>query len=391
VKLAAPHSLAAALLCLSLPCEAEPSSVRWETGGEVAGYADSDSVWVVTPSARAQAREATVGWSASGGYLVDVVSAASVDIVSTASPRWFEIRHAGNLSAGYKPGSTGGSLSLATSVEPDYTSVAAGVGATHELSRRNVTLSLGYGFEHDVAGRTDTPFSVYALRLDRHELRAGAEIVVGAGTLLSATLDAQLERGRQEKPYRWLPLFDAGVASSVPVGASVSSVNSLRLPGRVSERVPDSRERWAGTARLAHRFSSSTLVLWDRVYLDSWGLLASTTDVKWTVDLTRRFSVWPRARFHDQTGVSFWRRAYVGSVGAGSVVVPEHRTGDRELSPLWTLTGGGGAAADLGGAEPRSFSVSLELEASYTDFRDALYLERRWSAFGVAGFTARFQ
>jgi len=379
-----------ALTLASATTAAEPG-VRWELGGEVAGYGDTDNVWVVTPSVRAAAREPGAGWDANGSYLVDVVSAASVDIVSSASPRWLELRHAGTLGAGYKPGRAGVALSLATSVEPDFVALAGGLTGSYDFARKNVVASLGYFYEHDVAGRTGTPFSVYALRLDRHELTARAEIVLGQSTTLTPALDLQLESGRQEKPYRFLALFDASVAPRVPVGASIDRVNQLRLPGRVAERLPDTRLRWAASARLAHRFERSTLVLWDRAYLDSWGLLGTTTDLRWVFELSRRWSLWPHARFHDQSGVSFWRRAYVGSVSAGTVVVPEHRSGDRELSPLWTLTAGPGVAFDLGSPDPRGASLSLEIEGSYTSFRDALYLEHRWAGFAVAGFTLRFE
>lgn len=364
--------------------------VRWEAGGEVAGYHDTDNVLVVTPSVRASARQPSAGLSASGSYLVDIVSAASVDIVSAASPRWAEIRHAGALSLGLKAGAVGGSLSLATSIEPDFVSVQAGLTGSYDLARKNVVLSLGYAYEHDIAGRTGTPFSVYALRLDRHRLVGRAEVVVGPATTLTPGLEAQFESGRQEKPYRWLPLFDANVAPGVPVGASVDEVNRLRLPGRVAERVPDTRMRWAATARLAHRFSRSTLTLGDRAYVDNWGLLASTSEASWVFELSRRWSAWPHVRFHDQSAASFWRRAYVGTVAAGQAVVPEHRSGDRELSPLWTLTAGSGLAFYMGSRDPRSLSVTLEFDASYTDFRDALYIDHRWAGFAVAGFNARF-
>ena len=369
---------------------AQATGVRWDTSAEVSGYYDSDHVFVVTPAVGAAAREPIAGWSATGSYLVDIVSAASVDIVSAASPRWTEVRHAATLGASYEPGGIGVSANGSVSIEPDYTSVAGGIAGSYDFSRKNVTLSVGYTYERDVAGRTGTPFSVYALRLSRHELESSVEVVMDRSTTLTPSIEAVLEFGRQEKPYRWLPLFDQSVASSVPTGASVGEVNRLRLPGRVDEHVPGTRQRYAGSARLAHRFDESTLVLSDRAYLDSWGLLASTTDLRWTFELSRRWSLWPHLRFHDQSAVSFWRRAYVGSVSSGRVVVPEFRSGDRELGPLWSATLGPGIRWDIGGADPKGVSLGLEIEGTYTSFRDTLYLDHRWAGFAVAGFSARF-
>ncbi len=388
LRLSSLGAVSVGLIFLARTAFAEP--LRWDTKASVAGYHDSDHVTVLTPTLEASVREPTGGLSAEGSYLVDIVSAASVDIVSAASPRWNEVRHAGTLAVGYKPGSWGGSVHAATSIEPDYRSLAGGINGVYELSRKNVTLSVGYTYEHDIAGRTGTPFSVYGLRLDRHELGAGLEIVMDRATTLTPTLDVRLESGRQEKPYRWLPLFDQSVASSVPVGASVDLVNQLRQTGRIDEHLPDTRQRYAGSARLAHRFQSSTLALWDRAYLDSWGLLASTTSVRWVLDLSRRWSLSQEARFHVQSGVSFWKRAYVGSFADGRAVVPEFRSGDRELGPLWSASLGPGLRFDMGGDDPQSMSVSLEIQGIYTDFRDTLYIDHRWAGFGVAGFSARF-
>src|SRR5688572_1506917 len=72
----------------------EPSSLSLETKEEFSGYADTDAVSVVTPAIEATLKNPLAGWSATGSYLVDVVSAASVDIVSTASTHWTEVRHA---------------------------------------------------------------------------------------------------------------------------------------------------------------------------------------------------------------------------------------------------------------------------------------------------------
>jgi hypothetical protein len=288
-----------------------------------------------------------------------------------------------------KPGALGGSIHGATSIEPDYVSLAAGIAGTYDFPRKRAMASLGYGFEHDVAGRTGTPLSVYGLRLNRHELSAAVEIVLDRATTLTPSLDLMLESGRQEKPYRWLALFEESVASGVPPGASVDLVNELRLPGRISERLPDDRQRIAASARLAHRFERSTLVLWDRAYLDNWGLMASTSELRWVLDLSRAWSLWPRARFHTQSGVSFWRRAYVGSIGNGELVVPDYRSGDRELGPLWSGTLGAGIGWKLGGGDPGT-RISLELQAIYTDFPDTLYIDHRWAGFGVAGFSTSF-
>jgi hypothetical protein len=321
---------------------------------------------------------------------VDIVSAASVDIVSSASPHWREVRQAAELGVGFKPENFGVTLTGSVSSEPDYLSFGGDAATTVELARKRATLEIGGSYAHDVAGRKDTPFSVYSLELNRYGASSSCELVVDRATTFTPMLDFVLESGRQEKPYRYLPLFEANVAPRIPAGASPEFVNALRLPGRVSERVPDERRRLAMSARLAHRFRHSTIVFLERLYTDSWGLEATTSDARLAFDVSRRLSVWPHARYHVQSGVSFWQHAYVGHVESALIDAPTLRTGDRELGPIWAATVGPGARWEIGGRNP-IFAALVELETTYTRYEDALYIAHRWSAFGTIQLEVRFR
>jgi hypothetical protein len=174
---------------------------------------------------------------------------------------------------------------------------------------------------------------------------------------------------------------------TVAKGASIAWVNANKLPERPLEQLPLLRERFALTARYAHRFEASTLRLEERGYRDSWGLMASSSDVRWIFDLGKRFALWPHARFHVQGPVSFWQLAYVSrssTTPGPSFDLPAYRTGDRELGPLWTVTGGFGIKWYLGGAaNPAQWALQLTGDGMYTAFLDDLYLTNR-----VAGITA---
>ena len=106
---------------------------------ELGAYADTDHVYVVTPSIAGSVKNPVTGLSIDAQYLVDVVSAASVDIVSTASRRWEEVRQAGSLAAGYKPGTFGVAANGSVSSEPDYLSWTAGGSVTQDLFDKNLT------------------------------------------------------------------------------------------------------------------------------------------------------------------------------------------------------------------------------------------------------------
>jgi hypothetical protein len=353
--------------------------------GEFSAYTDTDTVTVFTPAAVAAVIDPTRGWSASGRYLADIVSAASVDIVSTASSRWSEVRHAAGLGAAYKPDTVGVKLDAGFSSEPDYVSVMAGGKLLLDLADRTANPVFGYTFGHDTAGRVGTPYSVYSQELQRHALDAGIELILGRGTVAFIGASAILERGDQKKPYRFLPVFAADVAPHIPAGASLALVNQARLPGRMAESVPHARNRFALSARLARRFARSTLVVSERVYGDDWGLFGVTSDVQYIHDVGRRVATWVHLRGHLQTGVGFWERAYVSNgASPDALSVPVYRTGDRELGPFGAGTLGAGARWNLGSAlRPSSWALSLQADLMATHYFDTLYVRSRVAQISI--------
>jgi hypothetical protein len=193
--------------------------------------------------------------------------------------------------------------------------------------------------------------------------------------LLALVGDVVFEVGDQSKPYRYVPTFSSVYAPTIPLGASVGFVNQRRNPERLLEQLPTSRERFALTSRLAHRFLSSSIRAEERVYADSWQLLATTTDVRWLFDVGPRWTIGPHIRFHGQSAVSFWQRAYVSN---GVNDLPKLRTGDRELGSLWTGTGGGLVEWHLGrNPDPRAWTLGFHADAMWTSFLDDLYIKNR--------------
>ncbi len=345
---------------------------------EVAEYGDTDHVFVFTPSVAGSVSSPTAGWNVAGTYLVDVVSAASVDIVSTASRRWEEVRQEGSLSGAYKPGNFGVGANALVSSEPDYLSLNAGLSLTQDVRNKNVTWLASYNYGHDVAGRSGTPFSVFSHTIDRHALKAGLTLLLSHSTILSFVGDAFIESGDSSKPYRYIPLFAPG--QFVPLGAPVALVASLRVSERPLEQLPLSRERFAASARLAHRFRASTARLDERLYVDTWGLKATSTDARFLFDAGERVELGPHLRIHDQSAVYFWQRAYVMD---SNFRYPALRTGDRELGPLLNVTAGGSLEAALGPkGRLRAWVIGVDLNGTLTQYFDDLYITQRISFVG---------
>ncbi|HVH46448.1 MAG TPA: hypothetical protein VM925_29100 [Labilithrix sp.] len=235
------------------------ADVTTRASTEVAGYHDSIATSVVTPSLTASVESPTSGWGVNGRYLVDVVTAASPDIVATASPRWTEVRNAGNVGGRYKPGTFGVAGGVTASYTPDYLALGASGQLTQELDEKNLTLVAGYSYGHDTIGRTGTPFSVFSRTLEYHGINAGFVRVLNKSLVAALNADVIVENGDQSKPYRYVPIFTAADASRVERGATVAQVSKYRIQARPLEQLPLERNRYALTGRLAWRGKSSTL------------------------------------------------------------------------------------------------------------------------------------
>ncbi|MEO6601886.1 MAG: DUF3570 domain-containing protein, partial [Polyangiaceae bacterium] len=330
------------------------------------------------------------GWSVSGHYLVDVVSAASVDIVSTASPHWVEVRHAGSVaaSATFEP-FTVGALGV-ISREPDYLSLTAGATLGFDLLEKNLSPYFAFSRESDSVGRTDLPHSYWKSKRVT-SLQAGLTLVLGRATIGSVQWDGSFERGYLAKPYRYVPLFAPGQGASVGPGASIDQVNRVRLNVRPSEQLPASRDRYAVSGHLAHRYADSTLRLDERLYADSWGVLASTSELRYIMDLGPRFELWPHLRFHVQGAANFWQRAYEAiPAPGGELGVPVLRAGDRELSPLQMAVVGAGARLKLADAPGSQWDFVVEVDVGRTHFSDALYITNRNMGYSTLAIEAQY-
>lgn len=351
---------------------------------EFSGYLDDAATEVVSPSIHFEIENGLAGWGIGASLMVDVVTSASADVVATASPKWTDVRTAPAVDGRFKVGDTTISLGGGASIESDYVAANGSASVAVDLASKTITPSLGYTFGYNIAGRRGTPYEIYQRVMHSHTLQGGVTFVVDKSTILVPTLTVTLEFGDSSKPYRWLPTFAPG--TELTPGESAADLSGQRLDFMVEERLPQERQRYAVSALLAHRFTTTTLRLDERLYADSWSLLASTTDFTLPIDVSDVVRIWPHARAHIQSGVSFWQLGYSAKVTSAGVAVNGLRTGDREMSPLLGLSLGGGlklAASD-------AISLGLAADAVYTRFFDALYVTDRWAGFGAATFDAEF-
>lgn len=346
-------------------------------------YSDTDSVMVVSPQLGASHAFDEDGSEVTARVVIDAVSAASVDVVSSASYRFSEVRTQLDLAASKAFGTYVPAISYRMSNEPDYDSHGVGLGLQKRLAGADTVLSTSYGLTLDTIGRVDTPSEVFSESLTSHAAEVGITQNINEITLVRAVYTLTAQFGYMEKPYRTVPLFDAaGLAAARADSArlTLDTFDEYRLSVRPPEAVPDNRYRHAVALRGLRYLPSlrSSVRLDYRLYGDSWGVFAHTIEpaVYRALNETWRLNLW--SRFHQQSSASFWQREYVVS---GPNAVPATRTIDRALTSSWHLTGG---ARFEWQREP--FAFYFELAAMHSSFTDHLLIDSRFALISQGGF-----
>ena len=324
-------------------------------------YTDNDHTTVVSPLVRIS-KDAWRGGILGASFVADVVTSASVDVVTNATARMTDFRKevAGTITQ--KISDTTLSGAYIYSAENDYQSHNFNLGLTQDFLQKNSTLAVSYaGSLNDVGRSGDANFHK---SLDVHTVDAAWTQLLNARTLMEFAYTFGYATGYQASPYRFV---------------HVESSPDFKVP----ETDPDQRFRHAFVVGLKrHVLKDSAIQLDYRFYLDNWGVTSHTGQFQYVVDFgaaTLRL----RQRFYYQTAASFFQSHYT-EVGEGGYL-----TADRELSTLWsTLTG----AKVTIKADKLVKGLSLEAKADvfYFSYIDFAYLHSRLGANLAAGLNMKY-
>lgn len=375
----------------------QKQSTTYRAGLEVSSYNDTDHVDVASPAVYFSITQPTDGWNVGASALVDLVTNASTDIVTTASRRYDDQRFAASLNGGYKIGPVTPSINGNFSYESDYIGRTVGASVTGDFANKMISPYIGYAFGFDVIGRADTAFDVFSRDIFKHTISVGSSIVFSGSTIGVIAGTIQIEDGDTSKPYRHVAMFSQGVVDALPRAASPELVAAARLDVMPLEQLPTDRQRYAVLLRVAHRFESATLRADERVYIDSWGQMASTTDARFMWDVYApegkagaeafpQLRLSPHLRFHIQGPVDFWQRAYVAVPTLSGFQIPALRTSDRELGPLFGVTAGLGVRLAL----TEELALGVAADGVYTQFTDTLFLFDKWGLFTASTLELEF-
>jgi len=301
-----------AMAALLLPARARAQSLaKIDTRSGV--YQDTDRTTIATTNVAA--RGATSHLGAEARYLVDVITSASVDVITAATGAFHDVRTEVEGGADWHDDVRRLSASYVHSIENDWESHTGNVGFTQDFAHHDGTLKLGGTYVTNAVGRAND--ANFHRRMIVAGGVAGLTLALSPDDLIDASYTLSYLEGYQASPYRFVSFGGAG-----------GDVLPLSMP----ETDPDQRWRNAITFRYnRHLFGETALRSHARAYFDSWGVLSATAGTEYVVGLGH-FEPAVFVRGYVQQHATFYQPTYAQ---------PEaFMTADRELSTFADVFGG---------------------------------------------------
>ena len=287
-----------------------------------------------------------------GNYYVDMVSSASIDVITTASP-YTEERKQWSIGTDYLRGNTTMSASFTNSEESDFDATTYSFSVSQDMFGDLTTLTLSYALGDDTVGRSDDPD--FSRENTRQHYGVGVTQILTRNLIASLNFETITDEGFLNNPYRSVRYLDL----SNPIGYSFEP-----------ELYPATRTSSAVGLRARYYLPYRAAIQGEyRFFTDTWDITSHTAAVTY-VHPIGDWTFEAKYRWHDQTGAHFYRDLFLR---------PEQtnfRGRDKELSPLTSQTfrlaasyeflSDGWNFIDKGSV---NFSVDF-LQVDYEDFRD---------------------
>jgi hypothetical protein len=252
--------------------------------------------------------------SVAANYYVDMISSASIDVITTASP-YTEERTQYSLSADYLRGNTTMSVGFTSSEESDFDSSTYNLSIAQDMFGDLTTLTLSYAYGEDTVGRSDDPG--FFRDNTRQHYGIGVTQILTRNLISALNFEVITDEGFLNNPYRSVRYLDAGSA----VGYSFEP-----------ELYPHTRTSNALGIRAKYYLPyRAALEVQYRFFTDTWDIDGHTASIAYTHPW-REFIFTAKYRWHDQTGAHFFRDTFARSEATN------FRGRDKELSPLTSQT-----------------------------------------------------
>lgn len=241
-----------------------------------------------------------------GTYDVDMVSSASVDVMSSASP-YKERRKQWSVGGEYLRGKTTYSTSFLNSTEPDYISNNVSFGISEDMFGDLTTVTLGFsrGWDevkkHDVnkISGTDNYTTIFfenghrvSNRMDRRNYQLGMSQILTKKIILMLAYESSAQDGFMRNPYR----------------KARYCVDSTCLTTQNEDEIyPHTRSSNAFSigARYFLPYRASLKATY-RYYFDTWGIRAHTGEIEYVHPIGSRWTIDSGIRYYTQSSADFY-------------------------------------------------------------------------------------
>ena len=287
-------------------------------------------------------------------YYIDMVSSASIDVITTASP-YKEERKQWSLGMDYLRGNTTMSVNYTSSVESDFDATTYSFSVSQDMFGDLTTLTLTYALGDDIVGNSSDP--TFERENDRQHYGIGLTQIFTRNLIAALNFETITDEGFLNNPYRSVRYADPGSA----LGYSYEP-----------ELYPNTRTSTAVGLRAKYYLPYRAAIEGEyRYFTDTWGIDGNTLSLSYIHPLGP-WTFTAKYRYHDQTGAHFFSDIFPREQATN------FRGRDKELSPLTSNTIKLAVSYEfIGGAEGWRFIKKASVNASidilnvdYHEFKD---------------------
>ena len=142
-----------------------------------------------------------------GSYYIDMVSSASIDVITTASP-YDEERKQWSLGMDYLRGNTMMTVNYTSTEESDYDGSTVAFAVSQDMFGDLTTISLSYAYSDDIVGNSSDP--TFEEELKRQQYGVGLTQILSRNLISSLNFTVITDEGYLNNPYRSVRYADPG-------------------------------------------------------------------------------------------------------------------------------------------------------------------------------------
>jgi hypothetical protein len=284
-------------------------------------------------------------------YYVDMISSASIDVITTASP-YKEERTQWSLGMDYLHGNTTMTVNYTTSTESDFEARTYSFSVSQDMFGDLTTVTLSYALGADIVGNSQDP--TFEEPIDRQLYGVGVTQILSRNMIAALNFQVITDEGYLNNPYRSVRYADPGTA----LGYSYEP-----------ELYPNTRTSSAIGIRAKYYLPYRAAIEAEyRYFTDTWDIKSHTASISYIHPLGP-WTFTAKYRYHDQTGAAFYSDLFSRSEATN------FRGRDKELSPLTSTTVRLAVAYEfIGGTDGWRFikkaSVNATIDMLNIDYHD---------------------